>query len=185
MTCPAPLDVDRLVAYWLGEIPGPEAAAIEEHWFGCAHCSNRLEALTALAAGVRESVRRGDLGIVVSGRFVESLRRAGLQLREYRLGPGERVNCTIRADDAAVVSRLHAPLAGVERVDVVSTSDGGSTEFRIADVPFDPSSGELILIPSTSWLRTMPAFTQNTRLIAVGDSGETTIGEYTFVHSPG
>lgn len=111
------------------------------------------------------------------------MKRTGLSLREYRLDPGASVNCTIGADDDAVVSRLQAPLAGVERLDVVSLG-GGEEEVRLADIPFDAQSGEVLLIPSAAWLKTMPTFTMRMRLIAVGKTGETPIGEYLFNHSP-
>lgn len=182
MTCGKPVDFEALVAWWLGEAPAGDA--IEEHLLACAHCSGRLEWLAALSHGVRAVVREGRVSMVVSAPFVESMRRAGLRLREYRLDPGGSVNCTIRADDDAVVSRLRAPLAGVRRLDVVRAQDAGPEE-RIADVPFDAAAGEVLLVPSAAWLKTMPAFTTRTRLVAVDEAGETQLGEYTFVHTPG
>jgi hypothetical protein len=183
MTCERPIDFETLVAYWLGEVPQKREALLEEHLFGCAHCTGRLEGLAALASGVRAAVKDGKVSMVVSGPFVEAMKQAGLCLREYRLEPGGSVNCTIRADDDAVVSRLRAPLAGVKRLDVVRTRDGGP-EARIADVPFDAQTDEVLVIPSAAWLKTMPAFTMRMRLIAVGEAGEEQIGEYTFNHSP-
>jgi hypothetical protein len=105
-------------------------------------------------------------------------------LREYRVEPGGSVNCTVGADDDAVISRIRAPLAGVKRLDVVQMLEGGEPESRLADVPFDAGTGEVLLIHSTAWLKTMPAFTMRTRLIAVGEAGEKPIGDYTFNHSP-
>ena len=159
MSCAHPIDVDRLVAWWLGETAGPDEAALEEHVLGCAHCSARLETVAALAEGVRAAVKRGTVSAVVSEPFVRAMKQAGMRLR--------------------------APLSGVERVDVVRTRDEGATEERVADVPFDPDAGEVLVIPSASWLRTMPAFTMRMRLVAVGKAGESEIGEYTFLHSPG
>ena len=182
MTCGKPVDFEALVAWWLGEAPAGDT--IEEHLLACAHCSGRLEWLAALSGGVRAVVREGRVSKVVSAPFVASMRRAGLRLREYRLDPGGSVNCTIRADDDAVVSRLRAPLAGVKRLDGVRAQDAGP-EVRIADVPFDAAAGEVLLVPSSAWLKTMPAFTTRTRLVAVDEAGETQVGEYTFVHSPG
>jgi hypothetical protein len=62
---------------------------------------------------------------------------------------------------------------------------GGEPEDRLADVPFDAQTGEVLVIPSPAWLKTMPAFTMRMRLIAVGEAGDSEIGEYTFLHSPG
>jgi DNA-directed RNA polymerase specialized sigma24 family protein len=55
---------------------------------------------------------------------------------------------------------------------------------RLADVPFDAETGEVLVIPSAAWLKTMPAFTMRMRLIAVSEAGEKPIGDYTFNHSP-
>jgi hypothetical protein len=184
MKCETPIGFENLVAYWLGEVPAEREATLEAHFFGCASCSGRLEGLAALAAGVRAAVKDGKVSMAVSGPFVEAMRQAGLRLREYRLDPGGSVNCTIRADDDAVVSRLRAPLAGVKRVDLVRMRGGGTPEERLADVPFDAETGEVLVIPSAAWLKTMPAFTMRMRLIAVGEAGERAVGDYAFNHSP-
>lgn len=184
MTCHEPIDVETLVAWWLGELPAERAAALEEHLFGCAHCTARMEGLVALAAGVRAVVETGRVTLVVSRPFVEALRSAGMRLREYRVGPGGSVRCTIAGDDDAVISRLQAPLRGVKRLDLVRMRDGMPSAARVADVPFDPATGEVLVVPSAAWLKTMPAFTMRMQLIAVGEAGEEQIGEYTFDHSP-
>jgi Putative zinc-finger len=184
VTCKNPIGFDALVAYWLGEMPEEREATLEEHLFGCAHCAKRLEGLAALASGVRAAVKDGMVSAAVSGPFVEAMKQAGLRLREYQVDPGGSVSCTIRADDDAVVSRLRAPLAGVKRLDVVHVRGGGEPDLRLADVPFDAETGEVLMIPSAAWLKTMPAITMRTRLIAVSETGETEIGDYTFHHSP-
>jgi hypothetical protein len=183
MTCNNPIDFETLVAYWLSEVPATRDEVLEEHFFGCAHCTGRLEELVALASGVRAAVKDGNVTLVVSEPFVEAMKQAGLRLREYRLEPGGSVNCTIRTDDDAVISRLRAPLAGVKRLDVVRMREGVS-ETRVADVPFDAQSGEVLIIPSAAWLKSMPAFTMRMRLMAVDEGGEKQIGDYTFNHSP-
>jgi anti-sigma factor RsiW len=185
MTCENPFGFEALVAYWLGEAPPEEEAGLEEHLFGCAHCSRRLEELAALASGVRAAVERGAVSMVVTEPFVQAMKQAGLRLREYRLEPGGSVNCTIGADDDAVVSRIRAPLAGVKRLDVARILDGKESQPRLVDVPFDARAGEALVIPSPAWLRAMPAFTMRMRLIAVDEAGDSELGEYTFVHSPG
>jgi len=184
MRCAAPVDIDTLVAYWLGELPEAPGAALEEHVFGCASCARRLEGLVALASGVRAAVTQGRASMVVSRQFVVALQKAGLRLREYRLGPGDSVNCTIGPDDDAVISRIRAPLAGVTRLDVVSRLGDEQPPVRLADVPFDPQAGEVFVIPSAAWLKSMPAFTMRMRLVAVTGTTESPIGDYTFNHSP-
>ena len=182
--CAAPIEFEKLVAWWLGELPEADAGTLEEHLFGCAHCTRRMEALVALADGVRAAVRGGRVGIVVSAPFVEVMKRSGMRLREYRVAPGESVNCTLRADEDAVISRFGGSLAGVTRLDVVQrVSVGGvdEPEVRFEDVPFDPAAGEVLHLPPAAVLKAMPAHTVRVRLIAVG---EAPLGEYTFVHTP-
>jgi hypothetical protein len=184
-SCETPIDFETLVAYWQGEVPEKREAMLEEHFFGCAHCTRRLEGLVTLASGVRTAVKDGRVSMVISAPFVEAMEQAGLRLREYSVEPGGSVNCTIHADDGAVASRLRAPLAGVERLDLVRMRGGGESQERVAEVPFDVKTGEVLVIPSPAWLKTMPAFTMQMRLIAVGEAGERQIGEYTFNYSPG
>ena len=187
MSCASPVPFETLTAWWLGELPAAEEAALEEHVFACAHCARRGEELAALAAGVRAAVRAGAVGLAVSAPFVERMREAGLRLREYRLAAGETVNCTLRADEDAVVSRLLAPLAGVTRLDALQRLEVGGVagpEVRVEDVPFDPASGEVLFVPMPAALKKLPAHTFRVRLVAVGTGHEAAIGDYTFAHTP-
>jgi len=185
--CAAPIEFEQLVAWWLGELREAAEASVEEHLFGCAHCTRRMEELMALFEGVRAAVRGGRVSLTVSAPFVEAMKRSGMRLREYRIGPGGSVNCTIRADEDAVISHISGTLAGVKRVDVVQrVSVGGvdEPEVRLEDVPFDPAAGEVLYIPAAAALKAMPAHTFHMRLIAVDEAGEAPLGEYTFVHTP-
>jgi anti-sigma factor RsiW len=186
--CAQPIGLESLVAYWLGELPEMAETPIEEHLFGCAACTRRLEDLAALASGLRAAVCDGELQAVITRPFLEHLKRQGMRIREYRLAPGERVDCTIRADDDAVVSRLRAPLEGVKRVDSLHSldlGDGRVQQWRVEDVPFDPDADEVIALPSAAALKRMPAHTLRVRLVAVDASGDRPLGDYTFAHTPG
>ena len=181
------LELERLAAYWLGELPAAEAEQAEEHFFACEACAGRLEWLAELADGVRTAVRTGALGMVVSEPFVEAMKRAGMRLREYRTDPGMTTHCTIRADEDAVVSRIRAPLTGVARVDMVTGIEVGDVaqgDVRAEDVPFDAAAGEVVFIPPPAALKKMPAHTIRVRLLAVERAGERVIGDYTFAHTP-
>lgn len=185
--CAKPIEFEALVAWWLGELPAVGEASLEEHLLGCAYCARRLEELVALAFGIRAAVRNGAVRAMISTPFLEQMKSRGLRIREYRLAPGERVACTIRADDDAVVGRLQVPLAGVKRVDAVESVDPGDgrvEQWRVEDVPFDPETGEVVLLPSAAELRKRPAHTLRVRLVAVDEAGERPLGEYTFAHSP-
>lgn len=168
-----------LVDYWfdgLGESPH------EEHLLACGDCSERLAWIAGLGEEIRDIVKRGEAMMVLTGGLLKRLAAAGLRVREYRLGPGASVNCTIAPADDLVVAHLEAPLAGVDRLDVVSSV--GPVLHRLHDIPFDPSSGEVLLAPRTRDLRALGHATEVARLIAVGADGEKVIGEYTFNHSP-
>jgi len=185
--CAKPIEVGSLVAYWLGELPAETEAPIEEHLFGCAFCTRRLEELAAMAFGIRAAVRSGAVQAVITQPFLEHMKRHGMRIREYRVGPGERVACTIGADDAAVVGRMRVPLAGVTRVDALQRldlGDGRPQQSRVEDVPFDPDADEVLTWPSARALRKLPAHTLRVRLVAVDESGERPLGEYTFAHTP-
>jgi anti-sigma factor RsiW len=167
-----------LVDYWFGELPPAEEAAFEEHFFGCAECTAKLDELAALADGVRAAWRAGAVHAVISHPLYEAMKKERLRLREYRMVPGASVRCTILETDDFVVSRLEAPLAGVRRVDLV-TSVG-----RFEDVPFDAAAGEVLMLPAPAELKRRGAFTHHVRLVAVEDAGERVLGEYTFLHTP-
>jgi Putative zinc-finger len=173
------LEFPALADYWFGELEPQREQALEEHLFSCAHCSARLEALSAIGAGIRATFRSGMLHAVLPRAFVEGLKRDGLRLREYRVAAGGSVNCTITTEDDFVISRLQAPLAGVERLDLVV----GPATYE--DIPFDPAAGEVLVCPSPAVLRPRAAYTERMRLFAVRADGRKQIGEYTFVHTPG
>ena len=184
--CAQPIELERLVAYWLGELDEQAEAPLEEHVFGCAFCARRLEELAAYAAGVRAAVRSGAIALALTPAFLAAMKRAGLRIREYPVEPGGSVNCTITKEDDAVVSRFKAPLAGVKRVDALATREAGGRleRWRVEDVPFDAAAGEVLLTPSAAELRRLPAFIERVQILAVEDGGERPLGEYTFRHTP-
>jgi len=187
VTCKSPIDFETLIAYWLGELPAAVEEPLEEHLFGCQHCTRRLEELAALASGIRAAVRAGAVAAIISAQFLESMKKQGMRIREYAPPRGGRVDCTMKADDDLVVSRLAAPLAGVKRLDAHQTIEIGGqvvADLRLEDVPFDPTAVE-VFHAQGGRLRHMPAHTARVRLISVEDAGEREIGHYTFVHTPG
>ncbi len=181
--CARPLTDEALLAWWTGELPAGERGALERHLLGCPDCAVRAESLAALASGVSDLVRRGELPAVLLPGALERLRREGRRVREYRVAPGGSVQCTVGPDDDVVVARLDAELRGVTRLDLVARMDDGP-ERRLADVPFDPAGVELAFAPSADELRARPAHVERLRLVAVGPGGERLLGEYTFDHTP-
>lgn len=181
--CKEPIEFEKLTVWWLGELAPAEAEALEAHLFGCAHCTGRAEWLAALGEGVRAAVRAGNVHSVVSAPFLEAMKGAGMRLREYRVANGGSVDCTIRDEDDAVVSRLAAPLAGVKRLDVLQLVEGMPAR-RVEDVPFDAAAGEVVVLPSATLLRRLPRCAYRMQLVAVDEGREEAIGEYAFLHTP-
>ena len=186
MSCSSPIAFETLVAWWLGELAQAAQETLAEHVFTCAHCTRRVEELAALAGGVRAAVRSGAIGMVVSAPFVEGMKKAGLRVREYHVTPGSSVNCTVYADDDAVVGHMRASLHGVRRLDLLEWVEVGGVsrpEVRLEDVPFDPAAGEVLFLPPAAALKKMPSNRLRVRLISVEAAGETAIGEYVFAHT--
>jgi hypothetical protein len=157
--------------------------SLEEHFFRCAHCTGQLEGLVALAAGVRTAVKDGRVTMVVSEPFVDAIGRRACAARiparvrrqrelHHPRGRRRRRVAPARSACRCEASRRRARAGRRE------------SEARVGDVPFDAQTGEVLMIPSAAWLKTMPVFTMRMRLIAVGEAGEDQIGEYTFNHSP-
>lgn len=174
-------DLETLLAYWVGELDEAEEAAHEEHYLGCASCSARLAEVEAFAAGVRGAFAGGRIGTVLTPAFVERLRERGLRLREYRVPRNGSVNCSVAPEDELLLARLQVPLAGVERIDVITMDTAGP---RLEDVPFDAASGEVVLAARIAQIRALPAHRYVVRVVAVGGGGERVLGDYTFNHTP-
>ncbi len=181
--CRSPLSDETLLDWWGSELPPRERARLEEHLLSCAACSTRAAASARLVQGVRDLVRRGDLPAVLLPSVVELLRGEGRRIREYRVAPGQGVQCTVGPDDDVVLARLSADLQDVARLDLVFRADEGP-EHRLPDLPFDRSTGEVIFAPSADVLRARPAHVERLRLLAVGPEGDRLLGEYTFGHTP-
>ncbi len=108
-----------LLAYWLGELDEVHEQRVEEHWFSCAVCSERLGAVVALGTAIRAELVRGTFSFVTSVPFMRRIKAAGWRVREYELAGGGSVACTVTPDDDFVVAYLHAPLHDVRRLDVL------------------------------------------------------------------
>jgi hypothetical protein len=183
-SCREPLSLGTLLAYWFGELDAEAERQVEEHFVGCAYCSETLEALAALGLGIRAVFETGLVSAILSPAFVERMKERGMKLREYPVAPGGTVNCTITAQDDAVISRLKAPLAGRTRIDVLRLDREGNVRLRYTDVPFDPAAGEVLVCPSASVLKAAPAFRDTMRLLAIDVDGEHALGDYIFDHTP-
>lgn len=183
-TCAAPVPFAALIDYWLGDLDAVREDDVERHLFGCGDCCAALERIVELAGGIRTLVREGAIAAVVSAAFVEALSAAGLRLREYRVPRDGSVHCTVAPDDDLLISRLQAPLAGVERLDLVSVEGEGAAPVRLADIPFSAAAGEVVIVPRIDRVRALRESTKTVRLVAVEQGRDRVLGEYLFVHTP-
>jgi hypothetical protein len=176
---------ETLLAWWLHETDAAATDAVDEHLLRCDACGETLDALVGLADGVRAAFDAGLVGAVVSGGFVERAAARGRKVREYRLALNGGVDCTVAPDDELLVSRLEAPLAGVERVDaILEFSHAPGVRHRIDDVPFDVAAGEVVYLPKIAEVKRAPANTHSVTLIAARGGSERALGTYTFRHRP-
>lgn len=182
--CATPLDLSTLIAYWIGELDEAQNAAIEEHLLGCGACTASAQSVADIAGSIRALVGQGAVLAVLSEDFLKRAAANGLQVREYNVPRGGSVYCTIAPDDDLLVARLEAPLADVERVDLLMLDSHGKGLERMDDIPFDPATGSVVVASRTADVRALPKLTSRMRLVAVRPGTERVVGEYTFNHSP-
>lgn len=182
MICANPIDEGVLADYWLAALPPVEEESVEEHLMLCTSCGNRLREIMAIADGIRRMARTGSVLVVVSEAFLERAAREGLRVRQYAPPRGGSVNCTVTADDDLLVAKLAADLSKAARVDLLYTHPGGT--IRFPDIPVNSASGEVILSVAMAQMRAAPAHVAVVKLVAVEESGERVLGEYTFNHRP-
>lgn len=179
-----PFEDGPLVQYWLGELDAAREGEIEEHLLRCTACAGRLEHIVAIAGGIRDLVRTGEVFAVVTDAFVQRLAAHGVRLNQYRVGWNGSVHCSVAPDDEIAIVRLEAPLEGVERLDVLFDVSNGVPHTRLQDVPFDRAAGEVVVTPRIARLRALPVSTAIVRLVSIEPDGERVVGEYRFNHRP-
>lgn len=177
--------IATLLDYWLHDSDAATTDAVDEHLMQCDACGQRLDELVALGDGVRAAFRAGVVATVTSGDFVRRLAAHGLKVREYRLPHNGSVNCTVAPEDELLVSRLEAPLQGIERLDaLLQSSIEPDVQHSLHDVPFNPDAGEVLFFPKLAQIRQLPAHTMKVTLLAVQSGGAREVGRYTFRHRP-
>lgn len=186
MTAPAShVGFGLLLDYWLRETDAATTDRVDEHLMRCDACGEALDRLVALGEGIQRAFRGGSVMAVTGPEFVRQLDAQGVRIREYRLPHNGSVNCTVAPDDELLVTRLEAPLQGVERLDaVMRLSLDPAVEHRLEDLPFDAAAGEVLYFSPVAKVRQLPAHTIAVTLLAVGDQGTRELGRYTFHHSP-
>jgi hypothetical protein len=178
-----PLDV--LLQDWLGEGDPAIREAVDVHLMACDACGDLLDELQALREGVRAAVQAGAVSFVADASLARRLAQNGVHLREYDLPHNGSVACSVAPHDQVLVSRLQAPLEGVQRLDAtVELSLEPGVLHRTEDIPFDPAAGEVVFFTTIAPVRQRPAHTLLLTLLACEEGGSREVGRYVFHHSP-
>jgi hypothetical protein len=184
MTCSKPLDAAVLADYWLGVLTEPEEVALEEHLFACGECAERLKEVGALADGISNVARHGNLLRVVSDEFLRRAANEGMKIREYAPPRGGSVQCTVTAEDDLLIGRLNADLTAAKRLDISLCNVDGSERMRLPDIPFRPNAGSIVFQQPIEYAKAAPSDVMIARLVSVDAAGSNEVlGEYTFIHT--
>jgi Putative zinc-finger len=139
-SCPSPLSFETLTDYWAKTLSAQDAAAVDEHLFGCGHCTDRSGQVAALVRALART-----LPVVISRGRLEQLEQQGARLRHTPVEPGERATVVFAAGVDYLIHHLRAPLSDVRRVDCQLLSRDGLLIAEHAHLPFDRERGEVII----------------------------------------
>jgi hypothetical protein len=184
--CKKPLGLGELAAYRVGELDAGAEQAIEEHYFGCAECSDRLAWLDSLATSTREALRAGSLSANVTSSWVTAAAASGVRIRTYQIAPGGTVHCTIAPAEDFVVVRLRvddpSPESFDADIEVEDLSSGTKSQHEITGMSLDLESQELVYAFSGETARGFPRTLWTIHVRAHGRSER--LGRYTMDHTP-
>jgi len=186
-TAPCTVGLAELLDYLFDAIPSERAEALEDHFFGCAACADRIASLERLRAAVAGAARRAEVAANVNAAFLERVARDGLTLREYRIRASESVPCTAGPEDLVVV-RLAADYGEVEEFEVDAELHDLEREtvtpLPARDVVVDRALDEVILVFPGELVRSYPRSRWILRLRGAGVGGRFEIGPFVMDHTP-
>lgn len=170
-----------LTDYAAGELPGGEAAAIEEHLFSCADCSARAAEIDGLVRAIGPAVRSAEVGGFVTDAVLNRLAREGVRVRTYSLSPGAIVPCAVWEDDELMALRLRGDFGGASEF-TLSQRVAGTEVSRATGQVAAGAHGEVIYAVPAAWVRQLPVVQVDVLLTAHEGGEERPIGSYTLAH---
>lgn len=186
--CADPVPLAELIAYERGELSGAAQDQVEEHMFVCAACAERLASVEAIARGIAALVASGAVSTGATAAAVRAAADRGVEVRSYRLAPGDVVPCTCAPSDAYVAVRFDVDLAPGEHADLeVATTilaSGDVIDRRQEDVAVDYDAGAITLLYAGDTIRAAPRSRWEMHVRVRGDAGERVLGPYTLDHTP-
>ncbi len=172
---------ETLVALWAGELDESEAAAIDEHVFGCDSCAETTERLAKTVGALREKVP-----FVISHAHRDRLSTLGTRIHVTDLEPAPDRRPTKSArftsDVDLLVHALHCDVVDADRVDVEIASPSGSPRYLLEAVPFDRQKGEVLIACARHYESMFPAGDPIFTVHAVHAGERRTIGDYVVAH---
>jgi hypothetical protein len=140
VSCTNPIAFPTLVALWTHELSDEEAAAVDEHLFGCDACAAASEQLGAMLSSMG-----GLVPPVLTAAQRDAYLAAGKKLVEITFDPGQRGEAFFARELDLMVLRLRGDVATAERVDLEILDGNGQTFIALEHVPFDASRGEVLV----------------------------------------
>jgi anti-sigma factor RsiW len=182
-----PLPLEELLAYRRGELDADAERALEEHFFSCATCAERLSWVERLEESVAAAMRKGLFDVYVTKETVERLERAGSVVRKYDVGVGQPVSCTIAPDDDLTVVTLRGPLRPGVPVSVQAEfldHASGQSFAEVRPAFQDPSTGNVIVSLAGTVQKSL-GHVRVTLALRFGDGpDEDVVGPFVMNHSP-
>lgn len=173
--CAKPVSFEALVAWWTGDLPADEAAAIEDHVFACDECAAACDRFARLAEGLRAAIPP-----IISHAHRDRLVAAGARVRLTPVEAGVDARARFAPDVDLLVHALHGDFSRAERVDVDIVHDG-AVRASFEHVPFDAKSGE-VLVACQRHYQTMFAGDPTFRVHAVEGGERRIVGDYFVLH---
>ncbi len=172
---------ETLVALWAGELEEPQAATIDEHVFACDMCAAVTEGLARIVGMLREK-----LPFAISHAHRDRLVAAGARIRVTLLEATRDRKATQSArftpDVDLLLFALRGDVSAADRVDVEITSPTGGSRHVLEDVPFDRSSGEVLIACRRHFEGMFPAGDPIFSVYALRAGSCRVVGEYVVTH---
>lgn len=132
--CATPLDYERFLTYWFGELDAAEEERTELQLLTCGPCGERAEAWSSEVRSVGEAMAHLSKGLLQPAE-VEAL---GPRATIVDVAGSGRVELPLERDNIHVfrVRLDHELVAGCDRIDVVYSKQGiPEPHFYVSDLP--------------------------------------------------
>ncbi len=176
-------DLERLVAWWMGELAGAPQEDVEAHLFACGPCAARAERLAAIDGGIAALAGSGVVDGALPDAVLDRLVQRGVRVRTFEVRAGEHVPCAVAPDDDLMNVRLVGDFTGVVRLDVAMLTPDGAEQVRFHDVLLDPAARAVNLTAVSPKIRALPSMQLRFRALDVRPDGERSLGDFVLDHS--